>query len=335
MAITKASDMKVFPDQFQAGYVEVLSQNTNAFNAASANGILLFPEISRGQYQEIAFTQLISGLVTRLDQTSVSAQTPTALTQGSFIAPKLKKKIKEIAITIDAYRSAGRAMSIEDAGMLFSFELGQQVGQAVLDNYLNTALLAGVTCLNKQASTKASLLADSTTTLTSQGLIKGMKTLGDRALSGISCWVMHSKSFFDLMGSQAGLISDSLAGATIYQGSVGSFQKPIIVTDSAYLVNADGVTTGVDSYYTLGLTAGGLAIKETEEFIYNEEVKNGLEQIYLSFQGEFGYNAAVKGFSMTANNSANPDDTALALNTNWTLASASVKDAAGFLLEHA
>ena len=48
MAIGLASNMKVFPDQFLAGYVEVLSQNSNAFNALSAGAMLLFPAMSRG-----------------------------------------------------------------------------------------------------------------------------------------------------------------------------------------------------------------------------------------------------------------------------------------------
>jgi hypothetical protein len=107
MAVGTASNFKIYPDQFQAGYVEVLSQNSMAFNGLSRNALLLFPQFSRGQYSEEAFTQLISGLVNRRDITSVSAQTATNMAQGSFIEPKISRKVKEIGQTIDSFRKAG------------------------------------------------------------------------------------------------------------------------------------------------------------------------------------------------------------------------------------
>jgi hypothetical protein len=136
------------------------------------------------------------------------------------------------------------------------------------------------------------------------------------------------------MGNSLTTVTDTVAGQTIYAGTIGTMNRVAIVSDSPALINADGVTTGTDSYFTLGLTAGALRIKESEEFIYNAEVKNGLENLYLSFQGEHAYNVGVKGFSYTGT-ANNPDDTAFGNASNWTLASASVKDAAGFLIEHA
>ena len=67
--------------------------------------------------------------------------------------------------------------------------------------------------------------------------------------------------------------------------------------------------------------------------VINDEVKNGAEQIYMSIQGEHAYNVGVKGFSYTGG-LTNPDDTELGTTSKWTLASASIKDAAGFLIEH-
>ena len=332
MAIGLASNMKVFPDQFQAGYVEVLSQNSNAFNALSAGAMLLFPAMSRGHFSEEAFTQVISGLVNRRDITSTSAQTATAITQGSFIEPKLSRKVKEIAVTLDALRKADLAGDINQGMAVLSFTLGQQIAQAVILDYLNTGVLCLTTTLLKQATTNTSLLADSTTTLNYTGLIKGLKLMGDRG-NGVVAWLMHSKGYYDLLGQSVGIVTDRIAGLTIYEGTAGTMGRPVVVTDSDNLVKADGVTTGTDSYYALGLTASSLRIKETEQLVINDEVKNGAEQIYMSIQGEHAYNVGVKGFSYTGG-LTNPDDTELGTTSKWTLASASIKDAAGFLIEH-
>ena len=71
---------------------------------------------------------------------------------------------------------------------------------------------------------------------------------------------------------------------------------------------------------------------ETERVVLDEVT--GLENLVVRLQGEYAYNAGVKGFKWDiGNGQANPNDTALGLGTNWDLAMASVKDVAGVVVQ--
>jgi hypothetical protein len=330
MAIGVNSDLKIFPDQFYSGFNEISSLNSNQFNALSRNALLLYPQASRGMYMEEAFWKN-SVTVARLDLTSVSAQTPDPLSAGSFIKPKLVRKVPEIANSVQSILQSAQGRDLTESLEVFSFTLGQQSAKAVLDDYMDSAIGGLVATTTKQASTYTSLLADSTTTLTNIGLTKGLKKFGDRA-GDVVAWVMHSNAFFDLLGQQTGIAADMVGGVSIYQGIAGALGRAIIVVDSPYLVKADGVTVGVDSYYTLGLRAGAAEVVESNPFMFHTEVKNGLEQIVLSFQAEFAYNLGIAGYSYTGT-ANNPAVSAIATSSNWTLA-VDKKWSAGIVIEH-
>lgn len=320
------SDFKIYEDEFYGGMNDVIARNTVAFNGASSNAIQLVRNEHVGNFRKEAYFAQISNLVTRRDITSTAAVTDDELTSDEVIQPKLNRRF-QVANTVDSLRKIGSDMRE------FSFVLGEQVAEEKMVDWLDTALLCGVTGVRKTAASFYNKGSNASNLLVVNYLIDGKRLMGDKA-GKLVAWVMHSKAFFDLMKQQAANITDRLAGATIYEGTVGTLGLPVVVTDSPSLINTDGVTSGTDSYYTMGLVAGGLQVMESETDMVYGDIVTGRENLQYRVQGEHAYDVGVMGVSYTAS-TINPADAALGTTSNWTLKRASIKSAAGIVIEHA
>jgi len=200
-------------------------------------------------------------------------------------------------------------------------------------DYLNTILLCGVTAMLTESDVHEDQSASASNTLGVSYLINALARFGDAA-EDIAAWAMHSKAFYDLMGEQATNITDRLAGATIYEGTVGTLGKPVVVTDSAELVKTDGITSGTDSYYTVGLTPMALGVVQDGQPTQSNGVNRGNENLEWEIQGEHDFTTMVKGYDYT-DTTVNPDDDALGTAGNWNNVMADVKSTAGVIIEHA
>ncbi len=306
MAAGTKTDFVIYHEQFFGGYSEALEQESNVFNAASLGGIALRPNRLKGDYEQESFIQNIANLITRRDVASVAAATDLPMQQDEFIGVKVNRKIGPVANTRDSFRKIAR-----DPREM-SFLLGQQSGKAVAVEMANTAtrvLKAGLTAMNA-----GGMVYDGTAGVpTHTGLVKTLAKIGD-ASNNVVAWVMHSKSYFDLV-EQA--ITDKVyevAGVTIYTGNVATLGRPAIVLDSAPLI-----TTGTtNNYHILGLVRGACIIDESEERDIVTDVITGQENIIQRIQGEYAYNVKLRGMKWdVTNGGANPDDTALGTSTNW------------------
>ncbi len=305
MAIGKASDFKIYHDQFYGGFTEVVAQQVDVFNAASMNAIRLVTQDHMGDYVYESFMTEISGLVARRDETSVASVTDTALAQEENVRVRLARKIINVANTRDSLR---KIMQDEQH---FSFILGQQVARGVLQNYLNTAIIAVDAALDGQTSQEHDASGG---TLEIEDLVDGQSKMGDN-FGAIRAWVMHSKVYHDLMKDHISGAITNVADVVIVEGTPASLGKPIIVTDDSTLLRAG--TTPI--YVTLGLVENGIVIEETENepFVIGEWV-TGLENLVFRYQGEFDMFLSLKGFKYdVANGGANPNNTALGTSTNW------------------
>ena len=198
---------------------------------------------------------------------------------------------------------------------------------------MDTILLSGVTCLRKQTTTFHNKGSAAANTLRYTYLTAGLEKFGDR-MSDIIVWVMHSHSWVDLMETNISALTNTTAPALVHEGVAGTLNRPVVITDSASLINTDGVTSGTNSYYTLGLTAAGLAALESEPELVVFDNVTGTENLTFRVQGEHSYDASVKGFSYTSA-TVNPNDATIGTVGNWTLKRASVKSTAGVVIEHA
>lgn len=313
MAEGKYTDFQVYEDEFFGGMVETLQQFAGVFNGASENAIRLVPRRMAAHYETESFFKAITGLVSRRDISSVSTVTDTPLTQGEMVGVKVNRRIGPVANTLDSFRKIGQNPSEA------SFRLGAQMGQAVALDYLNTGLKGLVATFASTNSLSSTLIYDATAlsadqrTLRHTHLIRTMAKMGDAA-NRIKCWVMHSKPFFDLMENAVTDKIFEVAGVTIYRGTVPSFNRPIIVTDSASL----WVDATTDTYHVMGLVEDALILSESEERQIVSEIVTGKENLIMRIQGEYAFNVRVKGMAFASGAGVNPTDAALATATNWT-----------------
>jgi len=317
MAIGDYTNFAIYDDEFYGAMNETLVHNTEVFNAGSQNAIVLEPDPTIGNFRREAFYDSIGqGLISRRDKGSTAAKTPDNLGSDDMTSPELARGYY-IANTLDSLRTIGA-----DPGE-FSLAVGEQVAKAMQVDYLNTLVLCGVTALNSDGTP---VLDNSGSTVTNQMLVNTLRQLGD-ASDRIVAWVMHSKVFFDLMEEQSTNLIDRVAGATIYEGTVGTLGLPAVVTDSDELVN----TGTPDTYNTLALTPNALAALQDGEPTESDGIERGQQNLVFEVQGEHDYAVSVKGFDYT-DGTVNPDDATLGTQANWARVMDSEKDGPGAML---
>lgn len=326
MAASLASNMKVY-DEYAAGRTnELLAQFGDVFNSASAGAIRLSTKTARGNYAyESFFSNLGATLASRRDNTSVAAQTDTALVQDEHVKVKLSRKINTVATTRDAWLKAFGTMSQTE----FSDVLAEQVAN-IMQLEMTNSVLAAVRAALKQQS--ASYVTETSLgSISTNALVSSLAAMGDRA-NRIKAWVMHSKPYYDLVKNQIGGNITNVSDFNIVTGTPITLNRPVIVTDSASLI-ANLASPDLNNYFTLGLVDGAIEVENSEEQYITFQEITGLENIVIRMQGEYAYTTGLKGFKWDVNSGgANPNATALALGTNWDTHFTSVKDRAGVAL---
>lgn len=328
MPIGLASDFKIYDEQFYAGMIDVLQQETDAFNGASANAIRLVQTSRIGDFVKEAFFDEIQNIVGRRDTTSVADSDPDKLTSSEIISVKLARKF-HVENTLDSLRKI--ASDQEEFSML----MGEAVGKSKAADYLNTALLVLRTALTKTGDVYIDKTGETggAELMQYKYLVEMLAKFGDKANS-IVAWVMHSKPFFDLVGESLTVVTDRVAGATIYEGVTGTMGKPVVVTDSPDLIDptGGGASPSVPSYFSFGLVPNGAVVEESEEMELLDEVVGGKENLIARIQGEHSFNMGVKGYSYTSA-TKNPDDATIGTAGNWTWTKNDYKLSPGVCLE--
>lgn len=329
MAIGTASNVVIRPEFFEAGFLEGVGQEIDVFNENSAGTMSFAQRQFAGDFQKTRFWDRLNDIVSHRDDTSTSNVSSTQMTQSDHIAVKTKRRIGPIENTMDSIRAAA---SDEEE---FSFLFGELAGEESAEDYVNTGILCVVTALVNTAANYQDDSGNSGNTLDHSRLNSLLSLAGD-ARGNIDALVMHSKAYNDLIDNNIASSGDQTEFATIYQGNPGTFQRPVVVTDSPELVNTDGVSSGTDSYYTLALQEGALEVEEADELEVFDELITGNENVQLRLQGESAITLDVKGYTYDeASGGRNPDDAVLGTGTNWDTDHGQKKDRAGFVLEHA
>lgn len=329
MAIGTASNVVIRPQYFEAGFLEGVGQNIDVFNAASQNALTFAQREMEGDYEKTRFFDRISGLVNYRDDTSTSSVSSKQLSQSDHIAVKTKRRIGPVENTMDSLRSIG---ADEEE---FSFLLGQQAGEDASQDYLDTLLLSLVTALANTTANFVDKSGSASNTLNHSRLNDLLAQFGD-ARGDIEALIMHSTPFNDLVGNNISSSGDQTEFATIYNEAPGSFNRPVIVTDSSELVNTDGITTGTDSYYTLGLQSGAGDVEESDELMMWDEINTGQDNVTVRMQGESAITLDILGYTWDETNGGrNPNDSAIGTGSNWDTDHGQKKNRAGVVMEHA
>jgi hypothetical protein len=322
MALTTIQDFQIVPEQFAAGYVDVLQENTNVFNTASGGAIRLQPIEREGEYYTETFWPEVD-LIGPRDPTSDADQEDTAMGDEETNSIKVNRKIKPVAFSFDALRKAGK--TAEE----ISFVMGEHVARQVAQDYVKVAVLALSAALQNVPALEA---ADEDAMLSSVMLHRGAATLGDQS-QRIVAYAGHSKPYHDLVRAQINGTDavDAVAGAVLYGAGPATFGKPFVASDNEAFYLADAHSDGTtDLYQTLALTAGAVTIEESEPAQIVNQLVTGKENLKQRIQGEYAFNVKLKGFAYDVQTQGvNPSDAVLASAASWTQKYASPKSLGG------
>jgi hypothetical protein len=333
MATTTTGDVRIYEEQFQGGFIETVQQNIEGFNAASAGTLVMRARELLGRYEQEAFwDEVVAGKVERRNPASESSSTvsPAKLTQDEFVGVKLDRRNGPYEVNIDSFRKIGETAAAQTPGgnipgaALFSRVIGTQTARAMPQEQLNRALSALV---GKLAAT-AGLFEDQTgaSHIKTGHLAKTLARFGD-ASGQVGMWVMHSQAYWQLVESQ---IVDAIYradGVQIVQGTPATLGRPVLVTDSPALVIPDGVSTGVDQHYTLGLAPSAAVLDiSAPPIAVMEGPLTGSDNLFLRWQAEYSYNLRLRGCRWNiSGGGANPDNGAVASGANWVTSVADAK----------
>jgi hypothetical protein len=147
--------------------------------------------------------------------------------------------------------------------------------------------------------------------------------LGGDTATDIIAWVMPSAAYFRLMkdAKDASQVGSNVAGVTLFQGNVASFNKPIIVTDSPSLLPTSACLVAA-------LKPGAITIRNDAMPLVASDLKLGDQNLTMQFQAEFDAAITIGGYRYSGS-TKNPSDTVLANGANWALDASTVLHAPG------
>lgn len=290
---------------------------------------------SEGQYiQRPVFSRIGSTLVTTRDITSVSTVTPVKLSGTNEQGVKLHRKIGPVDISEDAAKLS-RATPAE-----ISAELGRQMGQELALNMqlsLITACVGAIDGISGTANTSSVWSATARTNMSPYLLNTALELMGDQreVFRREAMILMRSETqtdlFSDAINRQFTGIGDKALGGDLGTNTLG---MPWAVVDSSALTTADA---GFDKYHSLILGKGFMQVWFTQPFnmypVFGPILDT--EQVIIRLRADADFAIGVHGKTWdSTNGGANPDNTALALSTNWDDAFTRHQEVRGLKITH-
>ena len=335
MSVT-SSTFNIYPDQMWGGWSEVMRVNTEAFNAASNNGIVMRSELIKGDYSVESYLAAFvgsnadeTGGISRRDTTADQAFTLSNPSTNEHVTIKLNRK-GGAAKYLDAWKKIQADAGIED-DMLLSFYLGRMYAKDAMADYLRAIIRAAVAALQNTTVANSNFYDQSSAGRASTlRLAQGIRLYGDAA-GDIVCWIMNGLAYNDIIQDNITTAVTGVAGAVMYGESPATLGLPVVVTDIDALTNTGGGTAG-DSYYILGLKSNGLQVIESEARSDYNGIVPQRENLLGVMQFETAYNIDVAGTSFDRS-IVNPTAVQLTNASNWTQDVSSHKDLCGILIE--
>jgi len=313
------SNMQVFNRELQTATIETLSQMVDKFNAASAGSIRLTAEGFEGDFRHEAFWQGIHAAQRRVDRYATNdAASATPLVQlketGVKVAGGFGPIIWEPSQLTWVLKHTGEAVEV----------ISKNLAEAILKDQLNTAIASLVGAIEGQAT---ATYDGGTGPLTYVDLNSAHALFGDHSQL-IVANVMDGAQYHSLIGQ-------NLANqATLFQAAnvtvVDILGRRVVVTDAPALRETPSTVT--NDVKVLGLVAGAATVYDGSDLITNVETSNGNKRIASTFQADYTFGVALKGYAWdTASGGKSPTDAELATAANWDKVATSIKHTAGVI----
>lgn len=313
----------IFVDFVRGSMTETLQEQTELFNAATRNGIVLRAKKNEGDFSETSMWAEMASLTKRRDVRGTGNVAAIDLQELSEASVKVGASTPPVNIPPVMFKYMNE--DPKKGGVIY----GEQLAKARMRDMLEVGIAAFVAASGNQAS---NYLDRKTMATTLSILNEGAAKFGD-ASDRLAAWLMHSTVLHDLYGT-ALANNERLFEFGDVRVVADGFGRPLIMSDNASLINAGGAETGIDSFNTCGLVSGGVLIDDNGDFTQNIETSNGAENIQRTIQSEWTYNAALKGYSWDKTNGGfSPTTAALATAANWQKVATDHKNLAGVVVE--
>ena len=310
MATTLNSDMIIYNDLAQTAYLERLQDVLEVFNASSGGALILRNELIEGDLRKSSFYK-IGGTLGHRNVNSDAAVTGIKIGADEAVGVKTPWKYGPYETTEEAFKR--RARSPEEFSML----VGQDMADAALDYYIQTAFasLGAAIGANANMVASGSFAVDHKKVLT-----KGMRKFGDR-FNRIALFAMDSATYFDLVDDAIDQKIYEEAGVVIYGGSPGTMGKPVLVSDK------------VTEERIFGLQVGAVSVTESQAPGVRSYPVNNQENLAIGYRAEGAFNVDIMGYSWKDTAGVNPNLAALGAGANWRKHATSDKATAGVLID--
>ena len=310
MPTTLNSDMIIYNDLAQTAYLERLQDVLEVFNASSGGALILRNELIEGDLRKRSFYK-IGGTLGHRNVNSDAAVTGIKIGADEAVGVKTPWKYGPYETTEEAFKR--RARSPEEFSML----VGQDMADAALDYYIQTAFasLGAAIGANANMVASGSFAVDHKKVLT-----KGMRKFGDR-FNRIALFAMDSATYFDLVDDAIDQKIYEEAGVVIYGGSPGTMGKPVLVSDK------------VTEERIFGLQVGAVSVTESQAPGVRSYPVNNQENLAIGSRAEGAFNVDIMGYSWKDTAGVNPNLAALGAGANWRKHATSDKATAGVLID--
>jgi len=313
------ANMKVFNAEINGVTLEKLAQRIDLFNAASRGAIVLTAEGFEGDYRYSNFYGSLAAARRRVDRYATNAaQAATNLAQLQEIGVKVAGGFGPILWEPGQMAWVGKstAEALDKAG--------EALADLILQDQLNTAIAAAVGAIEAQAT---ATYDTATGPISYADLNLAHAKFGDHS-NLIVANVMDGAQYHSLIGQ-------NIANATqLFQSNgvlvVDILGKAVVVTDAPALRESPSTVT--NDVKVLGLVAGGAIVYDGSELVTNVLTTNGKERIETTFQADYTFGVALKGYAWdTTSGGKSPSDAELATGSNWDKVATDIKHTAGVI----
>lgn len=319
------SNMQVFNQYYQPAIIETLGQLIDKFNEASRGAIRLTTQGFDGDFLQNSFFSALHSARRRVDRYGTnSAVNATPLAQLKDSAVKVAGGFGPVVFEPSQMtwlqKPTGEAIA----------HISQNFAEAMMQDQLNTAIAALVAAISAQsAATYDGIAASPDQGINYTTLNRSHAKFGDHSNSLVA-EVMTGSVFHKLIGQ-------NLAnGQQLFQAGnvtvVDILGKAVVVTDAPALFEDVASPAAADKEKVLTLAEGAATVFDGSDIITNIETSNGKQRIETTFQADYTFGLALKGYTWdVANGGKSPTDAELATGSNWDKTASDIKHTAGVI----